>query len=102
MSRVKAVEPIWCLTDHACRVCFGRILMRTTADGLTLFRCANCGTEVSGGHVKALCWCGMKTPSKRDAGFRCQRNPNPCPEHPVEIVVRFVGVDAGSGTDNSS
>lgn len=87
-----ATEPVtWRLTDHACRVCFGRVLERRTSDGRRLVRCANCGTEVEG-RVENLCCCGLKTKAGRLAGMKCVRNDAPTPEQPSEVMVRFEGV----------
>lgn len=80
-------EPVtWRLTDHVCRVCFGRVLERFDEDGQRIVRCANCGTEV-GGKVKNLCCCGLKTPKGRDAGLRCGKNENRSPDQPAEVAV---------------
>lgn len=82
----------WRLTDHVCRVCFGRVLERTqtTAAGtIHIVRCANCGTELRQVPVKALCCCGLKTSAGKDAGLRCRRNEAPSPEQPAELAVAF-------------
>lgn len=65
------------LTDHVCRVCFGRVLARTVADR-TEYICADCGLATSGaGPVTAICSCGTKFPTGRRVGIRCVRNPAP-------------------------
>jgi hypothetical protein len=82
----------WRLTDHVCRVCFGRVLERkhATPDGpITVVRCANCGTELIKARVQDLCCCGLKTSTGKDAGFRCRRNEQPTPEQPAELAVAF-------------
>jgi hypothetical protein len=79
----------WRLTDHVCRVCFGRVLSRTTATGIVV-RCANCGTELVGEPVSHLCCCGLKTSAGKDAGLRCRRNEAPSPEQPAELAVGFM------------
>ena len=80
------MDPKWNLTDHACRVCLGRILTRHDKNGRQHVRCANCGLESSGNH-KSLCACGQKTRAGKDAGMRCAINPRQTPENPEEIVV---------------
>jgi hypothetical protein len=82
----------WRLTDHVCRVCFGRVLERqqTTDAGAThIVRCANCGTELHNVPMQALCCCGLKTSTGKDAGLRCRRNATPTPEQPAELAVGF-------------
>ena len=91
MSGRKAHQ--WELTDHVCRVCFGRILRRKTDDGERLvYRCANCGTESEGRRETVLCCCGIKLKTGTDAGIRCVVNDNRSPECPSEIVAEQVGV----------
>lgn len=72
-----AASPLWEITDHLCRACFGRILKRATADGQTIFRCSNCGIERE--TRKGMCWCHGR--------FRCQLNTNKTPDFPGEIEV---------------
>lgn len=62
------------LTKHVCAACFGRVLMRE-AKGVTIARCAECGIEAAGA-VKDICACGTRLNSGRDAGFRCEPNPD--------------------------
>lgn len=80
-------EQHWAITDHVCRVCFGRILRHRddTPDGVKLFRCACCGIE-SKGWLDPICSCGMKFNSGRLIGVKCQPNPNRGPNDPAEIV----------------
>lgn len=86
-----ADQPVtWRLTDHVCRVCFGRVLERRDAEGRRIVRCANCGTEVVG-RVENLCCCGLKTSTGKLAGLKCVRNEAPTPEQPSEVMVRFAG-----------
>lgn len=80
--------PAWILTEHVCRVCFGRVLSRITATG-TVVRCANCGTQLVDEPVSHLCCCGLKTAAGKDAGLRCQRNAQPTPEQPAELAVVY-------------
>ena len=84
-------EPVtWTLTDHVCRVCFGRLLSRVDSDGVQQVRCANCGAAVTG-KVSGLCCCGITMSKGRRAGFRCQRVPVQTPEKPMELEVVFEG-----------
>jgi hypothetical protein len=78
----------WDLTQHVCRICFGRIIHRYTVEQVHVHRCTNCGVETRSEHdtVHALCACGIKLRSKKDAGIRCVANTNKCPEQPAEIV----------------
>ena len=76
----------WIITNHACRVCLGRVLVRECEDGSKRTRCAECGTESAGG-PKSVCACGKKHPGGRDAGLRCILNTDQRPELPQEIVV---------------
>lgn len=80
--------PAWRLTDHVCRVCFGRVLERRD-QGQRVVRCANCGTEVRDMPTAALCCCGLKTSTGKDAGLRCRRNDGRTPEQPAELAVGF-------------
>jgi hypothetical protein len=82
----KDTAPLWSLTDHVCRICFSRVLTRTTFDNRKLFKCSNCETEVEDQHVTGLCCCGMKLRNKRDAGVRCVVNQERRPECPSYIV----------------
>lgn len=86
----------WRLEPHACRICFGRIVSRRQVDGPRLYRCANCGTEVLGGRPSALCCCGMKLATGRDAGVRCVRNPKRTTELTSEIIVEAASVPKGA------
>lgn len=84
--------PTWRLTEHVCRVCFGRVLERwqDTPDGkVRVVRCANCATELWNQPVTHLCCCGLKTSNGKDAGLRCRRNERPTPEQPAELAVGF-------------
>jgi hypothetical protein len=74
----------WTLTDHCCRVCFGRVLARTAADGRRVVRCADCGASAEGGH-DALCACGIATGAAK-VRLQCQRQAAPTSEYPSEIV----------------
>lgn len=90
---------LWVIQDHICRKCFGRIV--SAQEGTqTLFKCSNCGYEVTADDVAAICCCGIKYKrggrkgSKNvapvDAGIRCIRNPSPTTEFCCEIVASEV------------
>lgn len=74
----------WNLTDHACRLCFGRLLESLTGDS-PRYRCAECGHSVEG-TVQALCCCGVMVGSQ--TGLECVKNPARSAASPQEIVVR--------------
>lgn len=93
----KPTAPLFELTDHICRVCYGRVVKGARPDGepddhAHTWRCTNCGVEAVARQVSSLCACGQRLkPLKskgpwRDAGVRCVRNPNPSPEFPSLIV----------------
>lgn len=83
---------LWELTDHVCRVCFGRIVMGRMPDGYDgdrhhrRWRCSNCGAETAHRLVTSVCACGIRLRSGRDPGIRCERNLEQTPEFPSEIV----------------
>lgn len=79
---------VWLITDHVCRVCFGRVLVSPHG---TEARCADCGAAAQS--VRALCACGAALHTGGNAGLRCERNPDQRPECPAEIVIRFVGLE---------
>ncbi len=87
-------EPVqgWVITDHICRVCFGRILVREAFDRRKTYHCSNCGTESPGTSEAAICCCGIKLKTGVDAGIRCQVNPDRSPEWPAEITATQVSV----------
>lgn len=80
----------WVLTDHCCRICFARVVTRTTFDHRKIFKCTNCDTEVPGDHVTALCCCGMKLKGSKDAGVRCVVNTERTSLNPSVIVAQQV------------
>lgn len=83
-----ADESLWRLEPHVCRVCFGRILSRSSdEDGKRVYRCACCGASATAGTARALCSCGVKL-NARSAGVRCEPNQNKSAEWPFEIVAR--------------
>ena len=79
----------WEITRHVCGVCFGRLLMRDS-EKTTIVRCSDCGIEAEGS-VKGLCSCGSKLNTGRDAGFRCETNPDYIAGMSQEIVAVYRG-----------
>ncbi len=81
-------EPVqgWVITDHCCRVCFGRVLVREAFDRRKTYRCSVCETEADGHSETAICCCGIKLKTGVDAGIRCQRVEDPSPEFPSRIT----------------
>lgn len=77
----------WTLTDHACRVCLGRVLVQGDR-----YRCADCGAAGEGSH-ESICGCGIKVAGRR-GGFKCAVNPNPGPGCPAEVLIEFSGSKA--------
>jgi len=77
--------PLFRVTDHVCKACFGRILERELPDGTVVSRCADCEARADG-PASAICACGALP-----KGFRtrlvCIKNPRPREEAPSEIVV---------------
>ena len=83
---VRDAQPLWAITDHACRVCFGRVLVRETFDRRRVYRCAGCGIEREGRSEVAICACGIRLKTGVDAGIRCQLQNEPTPEFPAQVV----------------
>jgi len=85
----------WGLTDHACSVCLGRVLVSLATGGTEapqIFRCSNCGAQAEAAAGLAhppICACGMKV-GARAIGVQCVRNERPRPEMPGEILVREI------------
>lgn len=90
MSAAREVGPLWALSDHVCRCCFGRVLVRETFDHKRVYRCSNCGIEKEGRSEAAICACGMKLKNGTDAGIRCQVQEQPTPEFPSQVVAAQV------------
>ncbi len=98
------VEGEWKVENHLCIRCLGRILGRVvTRPGVDggdpetwrQFRCSNCGSsaETAGGRVSRhppICCCAARYGS-RDAGLRCEINPDRSTANPAEIIVRETG-----------
>jgi len=76
----------WAITDHVCRCCFGRVLMRETFERKRVYRCSNCGLESEGKTEAAICCCGIKLKTGLDAGIRCAISHDRTPEWPAEIT----------------
>jgi hypothetical protein len=96
---------LWELTDHCCRVCFGRILRSAEHAPPPLpgepgdarayrWRCACCGAETIHRHVESICACGTRQKNGRDMGLRCVRNDAQGPEFPSEIVAEQIVPEA--------
>lgn len=89
---------LWELTDHVCRVCYGRVLKGPRPEGYTgpdaehvkRWRCACCGAETLHREVSSVCACGTRQKNGRDMGLRCERNPHPRPEFPSEVIASQV------------
>lgn len=78
---------LWAVEDHVCRVCFGRIISARGDENHTRgYLCTNCGAKSSGRAVSCVCCCGLRLRPGVDAMVRCQRNENPTPEFPSEII----------------
>lgn len=86
MSRRREPVPGWTITDHVCRVCFSRVLVREAFDRRKTYRCSGCGIEQVGTSTAAICCCGIKLKTGVDAGIRCEKNPAKSPEFPCEIT----------------
>jgi hypothetical protein len=75
----------WKIVPHACRQCFGRVLVRAAEHGQPIARCSDCGFTAAGDHL-AICACGA-LPARTKVRLTCVRNERPTPEAPFEIVV---------------
>lgn len=75
-------RPKWEVSDHACRYCFGRVLVRTRRGTVIQARCAECAQHRFGG-VEGLCCCGVEA-----GALECVPNPQINVEAPQEIMVR--------------
>ena len=84
----------WAITDHVCRVCFSRVLVRETFDRRRIYRCAGCGIEKEGRSEAAVCCCGIKLKTGVDAGIRCELNTNRSPEWPAEVTAAQAAIPA--------
>jgi DNA-directed RNA polymerase subunit RPC12/RpoP len=85
----------WVMTDHVCRVCFGRVMVRQKSGRLEfVFRCASCGAQAGGESPAAVCACGLTLEGTKDMGVRCQVNPERSPELIDEIIATVQGGEA--------
>ena len=82
----------WVITQHCCRICYARVLVRTTFDHRKIHRCSNCGVEMEGERPSVICACGIKLNHNRDAGVRCVVNTQRTHENPAEIVAQQVDI----------
>ena len=82
----------WSVLDHACRICFGRLLLRQE-NGIPIVKCVECGETLKGSHL-GLCCCGVTLHSGANAGLRCVPNDRKTPEQPQEIVIRHTPQEA--------
>jgi hypothetical protein len=81
-----AARPKWEVSDHACRYCFGRVLVRTRRGKVIQARCAECAQHRFG-TVEKLCCCGVEAGALGRA-LECVPNPQINVEAPQEIMVR--------------
>ena len=89
----KSDQFLWSITQHACRVCLGRVLMRKTFEGKKVYRCACCGIEREAASPASICACGIRMRQGHgpmDLGVRCLPNPDRTPENMAEIVAASV------------
>jgi len=85
------IEHRYSLTDHCCRHCLGRVLVRYDT-----FICSVCEVE-SRGSPSGICACGMTSakgdglPAALRSAYRCGINPAPSVINPARIVVLYGG-----------
>jgi hypothetical protein len=91
-ARRRQPTPMWEVSDHACRFCLGRVLVRAGRGAPAEVRCAQCGAKADGG-PSALCCCGADCGALGYA-LECFKNPNVTNEVPHEIMVREPGAPA--------
>lgn len=91
----KDQAPTWAITEHVCRVCFGRVLVREAFDRRRTYRCSNCGVQADGQSEAVVCSCGIKLKTGIDAGIRCAPNVDRSPEWPSEITAVHAIVPGG-------
>lgn len=66
----------WVIEDHLCVKCGGRILRcikgaGPTPGGNPLYRCSDCGVQVSSHDPSKLCWCGMTFKGQHISAYQC-------------------------------
>lgn len=81
-----APRPLWDVSDHACRYCFGRVLIRIRRGKVVEARCAECDQRLPGA-VDNLCCCGVEAGALGRA-LECVPNPAVNAEAPQKIMVR--------------
>jgi len=74
----------WTIENHACRECGGRLLSRPTKSKTRVVQCSGCG--ISGASLRALCFCGTKLHTGKDAGLRCRMDRQHTPGIGPEVV----------------
>ena len=79
----------WLITDHVCRICLGRVLRSTDHKQV---RCADCGL-VESGTPHAICCCGVRLATGKDAGLRCKLNETKAPDVPQQVCVEHIDVE---------
>jgi hypothetical protein len=88
------VEHRYSMTDHCCRHCLGRILVRRN-----VYVCSVCEVE-SQGRPTGICACGMTAakdaalPAGLRNAYRCGINPDRSGINPARIVVLYGGKPA--------
>jgi hypothetical protein len=90
ISKKKRKET-WEISQHCCKICFGKILTRQVSPTVTECKCAECGVSTYGS-VLNLCWCGKTAGQIYGRIFRCKPNDNPRPELPNLILVEEIPV----------
>lgn len=93
-------QDTWALEPHCCRICFGRLVSKPAASGLTRYRCTNCEEESQHTDASVACCCGIKIRKRNgvgrhggpmvDAGIRCIANPERSPMFPAAYVASEV------------
>ena len=79
----------WELTEHACRVCMGRVLLRKDASGKRVAHCPECGSEIVVRKTKkGKTFYGCK--SYPECNFMSWSKPTDekCPECGKELIVK--------------
>jgi hypothetical protein len=79
-------RPKWEVSNHACRCCFGRVLVRMRRSKVVEVRCAECDAHRFG-PVETLCCCGVEVGALGRA-LECVPNPEVSVEAPQKIMVR--------------
>lgn len=95
------VAGLWGFTDHCCRECLNRIMVRLDGPATRMVhRCSGCGAE-GVGEVEVLCACGARYRDHakvdtrhrgKNMGFRCVINPRRSDDTPAEIAVKYVRI----------